>query len=494
MKYLLSILLLFAMLSPWVFAVNSVSTNVGSVQSSTWYTGNIPNNWEPKGFVGQILSDIFWASWHIKNEFIAAFQVVSELPLDVDFENNILRWDGNKFVLWGMYDVAWNIWIWTSTISSWLKLDVNGKIWATEYCNTNGTDCVLAWNLWGSSLWNESGSNVYRSSWNVWIRTDTPSVALDVVWTANFDGWIQVNRLKAISSTNATHTAQFTDDTYYGAFEVLNNSWDRGAYFWFGNGWNRVDLHLEDADKLYISGWNVWIWTLDPETLLDVNGKITMREETTDNDSDNIIATKGYVDSQSVQWRYEDYVEKVTNLWEDRVVWTPHTSINLDTCDTDEILKFTCAPDEVRVCRDNYRTQNWTTQQRVNRDEYITVPVYEYHSEIVYCTKATYLVKEEFPDNGAIQNKSWTVTITDRDYSWLRESCSVRVTFTWSPSCNVTKGYNLWSQGSDGECLAKVKWSLASGTLCTNIKWITKIDISSLSGNTAPIDIDYYGF
>ena len=47
---------------------------------------------------------------------------------------------------------------------------------------------------------------------------------------------MQVDGKKAISETNATHTAKFYNDTYYGAFEVRNNSNDRGAYFGFGDG------------------------------------------------------------------------------------------------------------------------------------------------------------------------------------------------------------------------------------------------------------------
>ena len=40
--------------------------------------------------------------------------------------------------------------------------------------------------------------------------------------------------------------------------------------------------------------------TTNPTQKLDVNGKIVMRNQTKDTDSDNTVATKGYVDSNGV--------------------------------------------------------------------------------------------------------------------------------------------------------------------------------------------------
>ena len=58
----------------------------------------------------------------------------------------------------------------------------------------------------------------------------------------------------AISGTNMSHTARATDDTKYGYFEVRNNSDVRGAFFGWGNGSETVDLTLEAANLLNISG------------------------------------------------------------------------------------------------------------------------------------------------------------------------------------------------------------------------------------------------
>ncbi len=76
-----------------------------------------------------------------------------------------------------------NIGIGTISPSSGLKLDVEGKIGATEYCDQNGGNCVPAGSLssgGGSSTWTESGSNVTRASGNVGIGTNTPLEKLHV--------------------------------------------------------------------------------------------------------------------------------------------------------------------------------------------------------------------------------------------------------------------------------------------------------------------------
>ncbi len=51
-----------------------------------------------------------------------------------------------------------------------------------------------------------------------------------------------------------SHNAQATSATRYGYFEVTNSAGLRGAYLGYGNGGNRVNLHIEAADRLNISG------------------------------------------------------------------------------------------------------------------------------------------------------------------------------------------------------------------------------------------------
>ena len=315
MKYLLSILTLFILLSQWVFAAN-VMTNVWKIQTTSWYAGALPAGWEPKGFVGQVLADIFHATWLIKNEFITAFQTVAALPLNTIFENNILRWDGSKFVLWGMYDVAWNIWIGTDT-PEW-RLHINTTSDASFISTNHG---LTIWNTgarnlvidnneilardngtWATLYIQASGTleNTIINEWggNVWIGIPSPQTKLHVNEVWRFDGWVQVDGRMAVSETNYTHRAQATDDTHYGLFEVRNNSGTRGSYFGYGNGWDRVNLHLDSASYLNISWGNVWIGINSPTQSLDVNGKIRMRSQTSNGDSNDTVATKGYVIAQ----------------------------------------------------------------------------------------------------------------------------------------------------------------------------------------------------
>jgi hypothetical protein len=70
----------------------------------------------------------------------------------------------------------------------------------------------------------------------------------------------------------------------------------------FGDKEHSISEALEQAENntnVYPLNGNVGINTLTPNSELDVNGKITMQNQTQGGDSDDTVATKGYVDSQS---------------------------------------------------------------------------------------------------------------------------------------------------------------------------------------------------
>ncbi len=71
------------------------------------------------------------------------------------------------------------------------------------------------------------------------------------------DGGIIVDGKTMISGTGYYHTARSTDNTHYGYFEVRREDNKRGAYFGSGNGGSRVNLYLDNADTLYITGGDV---------------------------------------------------------------------------------------------------------------------------------------------------------------------------------------------------------------------------------------------
>lgn len=61
---------------------------------------------------------------------------------------------------------------------------------------------------------------------------------------------------------------------------------------------------------------NIGIGIITPEAMLDVNGKIYMRNLTQDNDPAYTVATKSYVDSNVFSGDYNDLINKPQNLSE----------------------------------------------------------------------------------------------------------------------------------------------------------------------------------
>jgi len=74
------------------------------------------------------------------------------------------------------------------------------------------------------------------------------------------------------------------------------NSW--GMYV-AADGDARIFLAASATGSSYFNAGNLGIGTTGPSQKLDVNGRIRMRTQTTSGDAADIVATKGYVDSQS---------------------------------------------------------------------------------------------------------------------------------------------------------------------------------------------------
>jgi len=58
----------------------------------------------------------------------------------------------------------------------------------------------------------------------------------------------------AVTSNNSVHTTYYPDDTHYGYFAGYNNSGQRGFYLGYGNGGTQVNLVLDNATTLAMSG------------------------------------------------------------------------------------------------------------------------------------------------------------------------------------------------------------------------------------------------
>ncbi len=136
--------------------------------------------------------------------------------------------------------------------------------------STPSTNQVLTWsgNQWkpsnptGSSLWSQSGSNIFYNSGNVGIGTSNPYGIFEVFSTSNVEEYV--------TSGSATGSAR----TWYSSGSVG-----------FGNSWNvgiRGDLNKGYAIESYSGGWaprlfitqagNVGINTSNPQELLNVAG------------------------------------------------------------------------------------------------------------------------------------------------------------------------------------------------------------------------------
>jgi len=251
--------------------LNALKSRISDVQwTQAWLPSGVA---EPKWKIGFILSKMFNADGQIPNIVLKLFNGTSRT------NNNVLKWtwgNGGAFAQSLIYDDGSTVWIGSLPDTASLELDVAGSVGATQYCDGSGNNCFdpAAVSVSGSAIggggtsWYTArftGTGFTISDWvirdngsNVGIGTAptgdrlTTNGTINVIWA----GGIAVDGNVAISNTNASHTARYTWDNHYGYFEVRRASWDRGAFFWWGDGADEVNLNLDAADTLAIEGWS----------------------------------------------------------------------------------------------------------------------------------------------------------------------------------------------------------------------------------------------
>lgn len=152
--------------------------------------------------------------------------------------------------------------------TSRFRVGVDGSIYigtsVTPVCTSSGctanggTPNLNGWTFTDNYFYDDGDQVI--GAYDEWLRLNNASNFTNGVYTPGLfraDGGIQVSSKTAISSDNYYHEAKSTVANRYGYFNVKNSLDVRGAYFGFGNGDTSVDLVLDNASLLNITGGNV---------------------------------------------------------------------------------------------------------------------------------------------------------------------------------------------------------------------------------------------
>ena len=260
-------LFIFLLSFGYIFASDTdIKPVVDKAKANSSYA--VPDNYEPKGFVWKIISDIFDATWRIQDQYVWALQRVQSI-----IANNIPRWDGEKFVRGTITDTGTNIGIWESNpweklVVSW-RLSISGNpntdddVWNRRYNDAryieiwSSGDQIQDGTIDSSEIQNNTLTSVDLAANSVWNselnNTEVFSMAgmnlngkAKLNQPGNFDLWIQWGDTDTgwDSRNLAFLWTKFNDQL------IINYGWEY-------TGWTRFD-------------GNVGIWTSSPTTLLQI--------------------------------------------------------------------------------------------------------------------------------------------------------------------------------------------------------------------------------
>lgn len=265
------------------YTISEIYSKIWEIQASSSIDPSSIWGNDPKWFVWTVLANIFNTSYQIKNVFIAALD-----SLDGNYINNILKWDGDSFVVSNMADTSTGVFVNNN-------MKVNGDIIANNIFDPAGNK------LWskfqdGTGTW-----EIYYSWWNVGIGTNNPETLLDVRGALKLTGaWISDIRIQGWTWSPSTANIALL--------------------------WNIL------SDKLvlnYQGGYLQWVevqWAGG----LHVTNKITMWMQTENGDTDDTIATKWYVDNLSLYDLYMNQTWPETQAG-DIIAWRNPTRYNTNT-------------------------------------------------------------------------------------------------------------------------------------------------------------------
>ena len=171
------------------------------------------------------------------------------------------------------YFIFWLI-VWLSLLWTWVYATVTEAWTLWSLFEKVGSSYKLLWDnikdntIDSSEIENETLKSEDIKNWEV-KNEDLADNSVDnrvlkntenfTVKKINSDDWYQVDWRTMISYNWYSHTAQATSNDHYWFFEIKRNDWRRWAYFWRGNWWDTVDLHLDNANKLNISWGNLYV-------------------------------------------------------------------------------------------------------------------------------------------------------------------------------------------------------------------------------------------